>query len=312
MKQKFILECIKETIVLDKKSLEYAPGGTHTVSATLNGEPSVVTVIVDEAAAQRLDEELQHWIAEAALGRSARPFVDFDHEGKSAAAIPTRFYWDDGIRLDVEWTSSGKEALEGRNYSYFSPTVLVDPETGQFTGLPSSGPIGSLVNNPAFQNIQRLAAASSNPKPQPKMDELEKIQKQLEAAESKLEKQGEQLVELQALLDTATTEHGEKDSKLEASAEEIQTLEAKVESLREEKISANIDAKNIKDENREAVLAACLKADDDGAAILAAFEAPKSTGTPPLKKEDKKVEEPKGLARLTAAINENLKAKALI
>jgi phage I-like protein len=62
--------------------------------------------------------------------------------------------------LELDWTNSGKAAVSRRDCSYFSPTFMMD-ESGGPSGLPSAGAIGSLVNNPAFRLIKRLAASRS-------------------------------------------------------------------------------------------------------------------------------------------------------
>jgi len=82
-------------------------------------------------------------------GQSApgfKAFYRFDHEGKAASAIPRRFYWDNGIRGEVEWTQAGRNALSGGDYSYFSPEFLIDAKKG------------ALFNTPAFQTIERVSA----------------------------------------------------------------------------------------------------------------------------------------------------------
>jgi phage I-like protein len=60
--------------------------------------------------------------------------------------------------LELLWTHSGKQSVEGRDYSYFSPTFQIDPD-GSPSGLPDNGAIGALVNNPAFRDMQRIAAS---------------------------------------------------------------------------------------------------------------------------------------------------------
>ena len=87
-------------------------------------------------------------------------FVDFDHQGKTAAAHPKQFFWNPGrgVFLELEWTKGGREAVEGRDYRYFSPTFGLDSK-GNPTGLPSTGAIGALTNKPAFRSIQKVAAS---------------------------------------------------------------------------------------------------------------------------------------------------------
>lgn len=306
-----ILKCRQEQVSSEKTSLEYAPAGTHSVFATINGNPAVREIHIDEGVAQLLDDDLQTWLDEAATGKVSRPYIDFDHEGKGAAAIPKRFYWDNGIRLEVEWTSAGKDAIEGRNYSYFSPEVMVDKDTGQFIGLPDVGAIGSLVNTPAFQSIERLAAAKTNTNHHPIMDDKE-IQKQLDAAEAKLGIFESEKAKLEAAHKSVIEERDRLAAEIVTLTDATAELQKTVIENRKEKITAAIAAKNVKEDAREALLQACLNTDDDGAALLAAFEAPVSKGIPPVKKEDKKSEVQGGLAKLTASISENLTAKGLI
>lgn len=141
-------------------SIEWAPAGTHEINASVGGKAERVTVKTDAQDALSLDRELQALLKDASTGTRSRPFIDFAHDGKEAAAIPKRFYWDNGIRLELEWTSAGKAAVEGRTFSYFSPEFLLGKD-GHPRGLPTPGPIGALVNSPAFQRIERLAAANT-------------------------------------------------------------------------------------------------------------------------------------------------------
>jgi phage I-like protein len=94
------------------------------------------------------------------LAKHVQPFIDFDHEGKASAANPKGFRWvtGKGVYLALEWTKGGRERVEGKDYRYFSPTFHVGPD-GEPNGLPESGAIGALTNNPAFRDIQRIAAS---------------------------------------------------------------------------------------------------------------------------------------------------------
>jgi phage I-like protein len=157
------------------------PSGEHTVFATgPDGEGMKITTLATEADAERLNALLQTQLALAAKGEASRPFVDFNHDGADAAAIPVSFFWDDGIRLAVEWTTKGLEALKGRVFSYFSPEFLLD---GKTVSLPEVGPIGGLVNTPAFQTIERLSAKMpDNPEQQNKGTTMKDLIAKLAAA----------------------------------------------------------------------------------------------------------------------------------
>ena len=76
-----------------------------------------------------------------------KPYIDFDHSGKAAAADPKRFIWKpgQGVFLRLAWTRSGRAAVEGKDYRYFSAALRVD-DKGEIAGLPANGAIGALVN----------------------------------------------------------------------------------------------------------------------------------------------------------------------
>jgi phage I-like protein len=135
-------------------AIQYMPPGQTSITPSVNGVSRTITVNVTPKTASALQADLKKL-----LGQNVRPFVDFDHAGGAAAAIPKRFFWTEaeGVMLELDWTNAGKTAVSGRDYSYFSPTFLVS-EAGDPSGLPSSGAIGSLVNNPAFRSIRRIAA----------------------------------------------------------------------------------------------------------------------------------------------------------
>jgi hypothetical protein len=61
---------------------------------------------------------------EKLLAGRVAPFVDFDHEGKAPAAIPRRFRWvpGKGVMLELLWTHSGKQSVQGKD-AFSSPLV---------------------------------------------------------------------------------------------------------------------------------------------------------------------------------------------
>ena len=134
--------------------IQYMPGGQQEICPNVNGVPKTISVNVTKKTAAALQADLKKLLA-----GSIRPFIDFDHIGGAAAALPRRFSWSDpdGVLLELDYTNAGKTAVSGRDYSYFSPTFLLN-ERGDPGGLPPSGAIGSLVNNPAFRSIRRIAA----------------------------------------------------------------------------------------------------------------------------------------------------------
>ena len=136
-------------------SIVFLPEGTHTITASVGGKPKTLTVTVDERVLAGFAEDLAK-----RMESNVRPFAGFDHKPGAASFIPQGFRYESGVglMLDVDWTSAGRAAIEGRDYSYFSPTFLVSKD-GIPTGLTGRGEIGSLVNDPAFEEIPRIAAS---------------------------------------------------------------------------------------------------------------------------------------------------------
>ena len=147
-------------------AIQYMPPGEHVICPSINGQAQQVRVIVNKQTAARLQADLESRLAAAKAG-ATRPCGYFDHKAGAASFIPTGFSWDDekGVILSVEWTNAGRAAVEGRDYSYFSPFVNYSPKTGEILGMCSSAEIGSLVNDPAFP-VERLAAARAELAPQ--------------------------------------------------------------------------------------------------------------------------------------------------
>jgi hypothetical protein len=136
-------------------SIVFLPEGTHEITASVGGKPKTLTVTVDDRVLAGFADDLAR-----RMESNVRPFAGFDHKPGAASFIPTAFRYEPGVglMLDVDWTSAGRAAIEGRDYSYFSPTFLVSKD-GIPTGLTTRGEIGSLVNDPAFEEIPRIAAA---------------------------------------------------------------------------------------------------------------------------------------------------------
>ena len=130
----------------------YLPKGRSVINARVNGEPQTVAVDVDEGVTGLLQADLKERLAQP-----VRPTGGFNHKRDGPASfIPTGFIWDDkrGVVLNVNWTKSGRDAIEGRDYSYFSPTFRIKEDKP--TGLCQQGEVGSLTNSPAFEQIGAL------------------------------------------------------------------------------------------------------------------------------------------------------------
>ena len=269
-------------------SIEWMPAGEHTVNARVNGKPGKIKVVASEEIVATLNAQLSDRLDKAESGEAARPFVDFDHANGAAAAIPVEFYWDNGIRLRLEWTAAGREAIEGRNYSYFSPEFILDKKSGEPVGIPATGAIGSLVNAPAFQTIERIAASDATVTSKSIdamwLDEIIKILIDLgliskEDAENKVAENAkkrldEMLAQAKQAKDLAAELETVKAS-LQTEADAHAALKAQAAEVRKATITAAVDAmveaKRVAPEGKDALVAACIAAPDDGKALLAAI-----------------------------------------
>ena len=145
-----------ELIATGSNSFElvYLPEGKHEISATVAGKPKTISVTVDDRVLASFQADLSKRLAD-----NVRPFAGFDHKTGPASMLPTAFRYEQGVGLILqgELTKAGSEAIDGRNYSYWSPTFL--QSKGIPVGLDKSGEIGSFVNDPAFRTIERIAAS---------------------------------------------------------------------------------------------------------------------------------------------------------
>lgn len=139
----------------------YLPEGEHKIFATVDGKPGEITVKVPAARGEQIAAALQASLTER--GKSnVRPWLDFEHKRGAASGLPVKFRYESGkgVMCSVEWTGAGRAAIEGKDFSYFSPEFLVGDD-GIPNGLPTRGPLGALVNEPAFREIPRVAAANA-------------------------------------------------------------------------------------------------------------------------------------------------------
>jgi phage I-like protein len=127
-----------------------------TIRPMVGGRARTVSLKVDAAVAETLQADLTRRLSEA-----IEPYAGFDHQRGPKSFVPKAFKWDEerGVVLEVDWSQKGKDDVAGRNYSYFSPTFLLSGK--QVAGLPDSGEVGSLTNDPAFRVDKMKIAASA-------------------------------------------------------------------------------------------------------------------------------------------------------
>jgi phage I-like protein len=139
----------------------YLPEGEHQITPWVDGKPRPITVKVPAARGAAIAASLQAALDDR-MKSNVRPWFDFEHKRGVASALPTGFRYEPGkgVMAKVEWTGAGKAAIEGRDFSYFSPAFLLGDD-GVPDGLPQRGPLGGLVNEPAFRDIPRIAASDA-------------------------------------------------------------------------------------------------------------------------------------------------------
>lgn len=260
-------------------SIEWMPAGAHSIFCSCDDEPAEMRIEVTSDLAAQLNEQLQAARALADSGKASRPYIDFDHARGEAAAIPTEFFWQDGIRLRVEWTAAGAAAVSGRVYSYFSPEFFAD-KSGKVTAIPAVGPIGALVNTPAFQEIERIAASLTARK------NMIEIAKALGLPETATE--AEILAKIAELSGTAST--------AATTAAEVATLKASL-AAKEKEAADLVRASAVAEVERYAAIAevpeavrpmivdAIIKDAAEGRKVLASFKPAQkpAAGAPPFR-----------------------------
>jgi hypothetical protein len=137
----------------------FIPEGSHRITPQSHPKGIVVHLPPEKGAsvAARLQE-----ILEKRLQENVKPWFDFEHTRKfPASGYPTAFRYEAGrgVIATVEWSSSGRNAIDGRDVRYFSPEFYIDKE-GVPNGVPERGPLGGLVTEPAFREIPAIAASS--------------------------------------------------------------------------------------------------------------------------------------------------------
>ena len=221
------------------EEIQYLPPGTHSITATKNGKPAELTLEVDAKTA----DLLQHSYAKITAGDKEQIFIDFNHDDGEASGWITGFYWagadpeGGGVRAKVEWTSAGKDALQGRNFRKFSPTFTLNSK-GEIEGTTLNA--GGLVNRPAFKDITPIVASEGDyQKPDSKMAEIIEKEKKEEVLSEGDPKKKEEVTAQEQLAEVK---------------KENETLKAKIKALEGDK----------EKEQEVAAQSAVAKATEDG------------------------------------------------
>lgn len=140
----------------------FLPEGEHKITPRVNGKAQEITIRVPADRGAEIAASLQADLEERQKD-TVRPWLDFEHKRGKASALPKAFRYEPGLGvvLAVDWTGAGKAAVEGRDFSYFSPSFTVGDD-GVPDGLTKRGPLGGLVNEPAFRKMTTIAASDAD------------------------------------------------------------------------------------------------------------------------------------------------------
>jgi hypothetical protein len=156
----------------------FLPTGVHGITPVAGGIGRPIKVKVGYKTAQVIEEQRAKLHAQG-----KRPYFDFNHHDDRASFWPKSFIWrqGDGVVALGEWTATGRQAVEGKDYRAFSPVFHVDnkrADPAEVVCKDQADPnMGGLVNNPAFKDLPLWAknagasGASTTTKKENKMND---------------------------------------------------------------------------------------------------------------------------------------------
>lgn len=194
-------------------TVQMFPPGKQVVtpaSADPQKKPVPMELVIDEQTANDLEAIRAGYQAKADAGEGDAPFLDFNHDDREASAWVKRIFWggDDpllgGVRAEVEWSSAGEQAVNGKTFRRFSPAFHA--KDGRVTGTPVN--MGGLVNRAAFTTIAPFFAkdgAEQSPTEENPTDPTMKTPEEIAALEAELEQLKIDKAAMQAQLDELAT-----------------------------------------------------------------------------------------------------------
>src|SRR6516162_2775163 len=151
------IEC-RAAVHLDRvqrNELVFLPVGVHAITPVSGGIGKPIKVLVDSQTAAAI--ESQRVAIQARTDK--RVYFDFNHEDGRASFWPQTFVWrpSEGVVAKGEWTTSGRIAVEGKDFRAFSPVFHVDDKRKDPSRVVcsehASPNMGGLVNDPAFSAL---------------------------------------------------------------------------------------------------------------------------------------------------------------
>jgi hypothetical protein len=223
---------------LDKNEIVFLPVGLHAITPVEGGIGKPIKVLVDATAAAAVEK--QRGAISARTGK--RVYFDFNHEDGPASFWPDTFTWraNEGVVAKGEWSTSGKNAVQGKDYRAFSPVFYVDDKRKDPSRVvcreDARVNMGGLVNDPAFSNLPLWAKNDGSPvTPLEQMPAINKPKgevkmtpEEIAALQAKNEEQKTKIAELEAIVAKNTDDDSSKDE-LKRLRAEAETSEAQLE-----------------------------------------------------------------------------------
>lgn len=160
---KFTVECLSNALTVEAgapSEFVYIPEGRHKIYPKSHPKGIWVNLTPERgpviAAAFNADLAKRQ-------EQNVAPWLDFEHAGKGpSAGEPKSFRYEQGKGLIccAEWSTGGRTAIEGKDFRYFSGRFDLNGE--EPCGLPERGPLGGLVNEPAFREIPAITASEAD------------------------------------------------------------------------------------------------------------------------------------------------------
>lgn len=138
----------------------FIPEGSNEIFPLSHPKGIMVNVPLEKG--ESIAASLQAALA-TRLADDVKPWFDIEHTRKApASGYPTSFRYEagKGIMAALDWSGTGKRSVEDRDICHFSPEFTID-EDGIPDGLPTKGPLGGLVAEPAFRKGMRIAASDA-------------------------------------------------------------------------------------------------------------------------------------------------------
>jgi hypothetical protein len=250
----------------------FLPTGLHAITPIHGGIGRPIKVKVDSHTAITLEQQRGQ-----ILSKGKRPYLDFNHEDGPASFWPEQFAWrtGEGVVAKGTWSSSGKKAVEGKDYRAFSPVFHVDDKSKDPSVVVccdrASPNMGGLVNDPAFSSLPLWAKNGTDAEPAggASSDKTTKKGKKMEDEHNEIAALRAKNTELAAEVDKLKAIVAEDDQD-ESKKDKLERVEATFRANQFELEAAELRAENKKQReeitkrNRVAAKAAIKQAVMDG------------------------------------------------